>query len=667
MKKFIALCFMTPALTSVVVWGFSAHLGCKPPLVCADSSNSLLVQQGQKSHESPVETPPKEPSLEQIRQAAIKAFVGPPSYDETARLTIRDHQLPESVALASCRSVKWVKQKAIELFSEAGFEEEAVTQKIQYLEHNLPLVRELSSRPRRIDILVFYFNIEKSAGIRCKYHFGVLGRREAVSPRMILKGSEHDRLFRDVRTLIDHLENSLTDPQQMGRPEVQRVQDVYSYLSSHETKDPILSEAARGVREVIPSIIPSRTTAPDTVDIFVTEFGDDVPLRFRQYKTDNCMAVQMGLRHPSIICNARYLAEAEMAIRAFEDASAFFQEEGNLLKFIELSTARPQEMLLKMRSDKELASRTDQSTQHIGLHLMLALLFFSSHELGHLLEGTDFRSYIDIVSAGNSLDTQVRTAVVKMCRHADQFARYDFGLPGMASVTEASSDIRRVEETFKQEMIDVFAATQRLFQSEEKADAIAIEATLRYLSALDGKDSEAALEQQHLLLETLFVLGIYRWYKDFAHFTEKECGRIENSNMLAICMARSRGRYIAASSIFGEVHRFVLLRTVLTMDAIIEKRMTYFSLPADQQTIWVTKEELEHLSKTEALHVIWRKAALQRYFLLSILMDTPVKFAYTACATGWIMEVDKKRGSPQGLMMLFEPLEVAFQRLLKFP
>jgi hypothetical protein len=57
----------------------------------------------------------------------------------------------------------------------------------------------------------------------------------------------------------------------------------------------------------------------------------------------------------------------------------------------------------------------------------------------------------------------------------------------------------------------------------------------------------------------------------------------------------------------------------------------------------------------------------RRFWLLRILMDTPVKFSYTACLTGWFLEMDKKRGTPQMFVMSFERLETALGRLKKIP
>jgi hypothetical protein len=127
-------------------------------------------------------------------------------------------------------------------------------------------------------------------------------------------------------------------------------------------------------------------------------------------------------------------------------------------------------------------------------------------------------------------------------------------------------------------------------------------------------------------------------------------------------MLKNRQTYVDASQVFGEVHRFVLLRSLLAIGSLLRGILP----PEDLQSIWPAKDIIYSGNEDAISREAERSGDLQRHTLLRILMDTPVKFAYTACATGWFLELDKKRGRPQIFMMLFEPLELAIRRMMKF-
>jgi len=53
---------------------------------------------------------------------------------------------------------------------------------------------------------------------------------------------------------------------------------------------------------------------------------------------------------------------------------------------------------------------------------------------------------------------------------------------------------------------------------------------------------------------------------------------------------------------------------------------------------------------------MWRALLLQHWASINILMDTPVKIANMTCFTGWFLEMDRSRGTPQLFEMTFEAL-----------
>jgi hypothetical protein len=450
-----------------------------------------------------------------------------------------------------------------------------------------------------------------------------------------------------------------------SKKQVTSADEATNYFQSHQATDPILRKATDEARQRLREMVPDSAKLSGPLDLYVTAF-EDLPPTLYSYGTNNCTASLTGLRNPSVICNSKYLQQAEIAIRAFEEAGPLLQREDTLLQFVRSVKVAPQENLDRLRTDQKLAAISDQSSEHIGLHLMLALLFFASHELGHLMDGVDFSAYGDIQAAAHedAFDEQVRSAVLKMCRQTDDFRQAGFDLQGFDSEGIFwSKKIQNIRENFRQQVIQTDTAITRQFAQEDRADTFATQAILRYLSKVERADPEAAIEQQHLLFETLFVLGIFTWYRDLATFMDATCGHQFSSAALNLCMMQDRHRYIEASAVFGDVHRFVLLRALLNMRAIIEQRRATFEPPGGPTAPPPTLDAIKRMGKREALREVGRIGDIQRYEFLDIIMDTPIKFAFTGCATGWYMEVDKERGTPQLLVLEFDTLEDALQRL----
>jgi len=102
------------------------------------------------------------------------------------------------------------------------------------------------------------------------------------------------------------------------------------------------------------------------------------------------------------------------------------------------------------------------------------------------------------------------------------------------------------------------------------------------------------------------------------------------------------------------------------MNAVARERMHYYTGSGVERSIWPERKKIDG-GGDGAVQERWRSGDLQRFWLLRILVDTPVKFAYTACFTGWFVELDKQRGRPQIFVMTFEPIEAAIGRLRSIP
>jgi len=437
---------------------------------------------------------------------------------------------------------------------------------------------------------------------------------------------------------------------------------IEQYLASHRSADPMVVSAVNAVQNVLPSLVGKDSAAAQGVRLFVTDFAA-LPTRLYNYRTDSCLAAHSPAGTPLIICSEAFLLESEIPIRAFESGKNLLSRESELLQFIRTAKNTPSIELQRLRSDKKLAAKSDQSAEHIGLHLRFALLFFASHELGHLASNTDFSHYKE--SERSTSPDAVRSAVLRTCRQADQFNRYGFGLPGLESSINTGEEPRKVEEKYRREVSETYDAMSMRFKAEEDADRFANDTMLKYLNSVGPPNSESALLEQHIAMETLFVMGIYRWYSSLIGFTDSNCGPLNDSRELAICMMQDRERYVAASRVFGDVHPFIFLRTIQAMNTIARQRMHYYDGTEAERSIWPDRKKLETGGLT-AVHEAWRSGDLQRLALLRILMDTPVKFSYTACMTGWFLELDKRRGTPQLFMMFFEPIETAEDRMKEF-
>jgi hypothetical protein len=121
--------------------------------------------------------------------------------------------------------------------------------------------------------------------------------------------------------------------------------------------------------------------------------------------------------------------------------------------------------------------------------------------------------------------------------------------------------------------------------------------------------------------------------------------------------------YIQAASLFGEHHRFTLLRGALLLEAVLKARTGFNARPEDFRTMWVDVDVATLGRDPAARREWWLAESVQRYTLLCILMDNASKLAHIGCSTGWLRHMDAKRGAPQILMISFEPINAAVQRL----
>ncbi len=441
-------------------------------------------------------------------------------------------------------------------------------------------------------------------------------------------------------------------------------------VSFPTTTDRILAPVAQWVQQQIPSIISPKLGKQ--VDLIIYEFPiTDNSLLKKEYYTDSCRERTRGVEHPVIYCNARFFYEIEAVLRSFliNQTSDRFMKDKELYDLARRIQIDPAEYLNRIRTSYQPAykSLSDLDSQ-IREHMKLMILFFVGHELGHIKDELNGKSFASVLSVDAPLEKRVSEAVVKLCRHAEEFERIGFRLDGFNDVIDIKSEIRKPELKFRDELQTNYETCSLMYDDENTADQAAIQVILDYLSSIDRVNKIQGLEAENYFIGSLYFTGIYYLYRDLYNFDSKACGtHITNTRSLMVCMMQNREAYVKAASLFGASHSFSLLRSYLAIEKLLKERSDYFKTDVKNRTIWITRQELEKLPQEQAAQKYWQASNLQKYYTLQILMDTPIKLSHVGCSTGYFLEIDKKRGTPQLFIMDFEPMEQAFQRLLRVP
>lgn len=451
---------------------------------------------------------------------------------------------------------------------------------------------------------------------------------------------------------------------------VSDIEENIKEIENLRTKDTVLSQIEERIKTILENL--QKVKKIKGLKIFIINFSKaSDKLQKSDCFTDSC---KVFLIDYIIIINENFLLELETALRSFDLAGSFLScqyltKDEDLFGLIKRIRKDQNRYLNRLRKFEQNILDKDQTIENTINELTLLTLFFISHEIGHLIDRKDVRSYTSFINPDAPLETKIANAVIKLCKHADDFKKYGFGLPDAISAVEKDSDIRKVANEFlNDEEISRLNLNHTLWYKDEiSADEKGIEIVNNSLDFLSEKNQLPVEFFQYLMIKALFVAAIYSWYKDLLIFCEKiEIRKFIDTRSLTLKMAENRERYIKVASLFGSDHRFTLLRAQQAIDFILEKRSGFNFLKNNEKTIWYLKEQLDSPWDEKNL-IKWRHSeCLQRYFLLCILMDTAVKFAYIGCATGWIKKIDQERKSPQLLFMTFESIGEAVKRLYTF-
>jgi hypothetical protein len=384
------------------------------------------------------------------------------------------------------------------------------------------------------------------------------------------------------------------------------------------------------------------------------------------YFTDNCLALRAEM---TIVVNERFLLELEGAVRAFAQAdslvgSPYLKSDAKMFGLVRSIRSDSRRFTDRLRRLTARLGDVPDGEADIRRELVMVALFFLGHEVGHLLAGHDVGEFGAFIDPNAPLDDRVDDAVVKLCRHVDEFNQAHFGLGGFERVGNPRSSIRRVAKKFRADNERRHERAESFFANEASADEWANRIVIEHFEAIPASDHLERGRTLYLLSCGLFVAALYSWYRDLDAFVAKlEPGAMSDAQSLSLTMVKDRLQYVYAASLFGEYHRFTLLRAALALEVILRAATTWFQQPVGERSVHSAHGERPSLTEQRARLAWWTSESLQRYFLLCISMDTAVKIANVGCATGWIRGMDTKRGTPQLFMMTFEPIDAAVRRL----
>jgi len=394
----------------------------------------------------------------------------------------------------------------------------------------------------------------------------------------------------------------------------------------------------------------------DSLDVTLVELSLAPPAMVRRWKidTDSCMAL---LEHKTVIVNQKFLYQVEIAVRSFALAGRvtechLLRNDEDMFALVRRAQTDPIAYVNRLRRLHALAGTEERVRREVAL----ALLFFVAHEVGHLLDKNDKGNFTTVIKPEAPLETRLSAATSKFWRHYKEFEEYGFKLTDLER--ESEGKVRtEVEKVLKSIPENEIINQEVWFAYETSADEKAVQILLECLELSDDDDSSVDFA---LACKALFASSMFSWYKDLLFYVRKSGLPPDipvNAQQLAVAMTQHSSKYIQAASLFGESHRFTLLRTNLAMESILRAYTDFFSMAEESRSIQYDGPDLRK-------HVI--ADALQRYYLTCLLMDTPVKLATMGATTAWKLKKDAERGAPLTFMMNFYSLAAEVERLRQF-
>jgi hypothetical protein len=420
-------------------------------------------------------------------------------------------------------------------------------------------------------------------------------------------------------------------------------------LAALETTDEVLRPAAARAIEVVGGALERRGLGRPSVHV-VDFSAASADLLASRYATAGAKALG---RHSMVVVNARFLLEIEATLRAFQQAGSIpgtpqLRSDDAMYGMIRRVREDLEPALRRLRRDDARRARSDPAADAAPGQLAMALAFFLAHEAGHLRDGLDARSFSSFVRPDAPIEVRVENAVVKLCGHVGDMASAGFELPGGEQVLDPGSAIRRRERELRADVDETELVNHAAWFAEEvAADAFAGELLSDHVAELARRDPALAEAERHRIVRGVFGAAVYGWFRDLLTFREKVLVDEESRRAggFSVAFAKDRRLYVHAAELFGDVHRFTLLRASLLTEELLAPTGAFGDGPCDMTD--------------ELADSIWR------FGFLGVLMDTAVKLAQMGCAAGWMLQLDEERGHEQPFLMHFESLESAVERLVE--
>jgi hypothetical protein len=442
----------------------------------------------------------------------------------------------------------------------------------------------------------------------------------------------------------------------MRRDDVSALGELYA----QESEDPVIAVSAEGTRTVLSSI--SSPAEAQSVKLVVADFSTaSQELLNSSYYTPVASSFP---RQSLIVVNADALREISFTVRAFEPYGTLqdlpYLADDRLM-FELAKTVR--ELTRRQASAQEMPVESTVLETTCTKQVELALTFFVGHELGHIFEGAKGGNYRSMPGIEVPVEERIELAITKLGRHVDDLAQHGFDLSLWEKIIEPSSFMRSPERRYAQNLDYEYTNQSLWFASEEKADVWAQDILRGSLEAVATDNPLKAHYERYLMCKALFAFAMFSWYRDLLEFGERlQWDEPPTANVLMARLAFNRQDYISLASLFGEYHRFPLLRTNLAMKSLFE-RMTgaLWVSPEERRVTYTGSWPPETLTDQKAWFC---SESLRRFWLLANLMDTPIKIATGGTIMAWYREEIQANNMEQILFMNYEDIHEALARVL---
>jgi len=379
--------------------------------------------------------------------------------------------------------------------------------------------------------------------------------------------------------------------------------------------------------------------------------------------TKGCQSILPSI----VVVNARFLLDAEAAIRSFglyDELlnTPYLRNDACMFGLVKRIREDGNQWLQKLREFEQ----EKKSPQRIDIdELTLTILFFCAHEIGHLKDGVSGAQFVALLNKAAPFENRSANAAVKVRRHASEFEAYGFDLPGWKGAVDPNHEVYAATEKLRLKVKEDDEKNADWFKKEISADNAAVKFMIHYLK-------DQAPMRRWLLISGLFAASLYAWYDDFLTFCEAmDVPRAGPKPMLSFELMKDPEIYIRAASLFGDVHRCTILRSTLAIQEVLnadvndgDKTKANATFLDRVSALWNDLFGQDEAEKDES-NQFWKAQSARRHLLLAIHMDTVVKLAYVGASMPWMKEIEKKRGTPQLMLIEYESIDQSVNRLKK--